>query len=108
MRKSLLIGLSIFCVSMPVTARDEEMNLILSPDMHRVCTGPADKMILADTVGYHRGGKPRSRNRVLLTFTYTSAWQTKSGPRIAGTPSWSMNGMQRMALLPAGAWNRPE
>lgn len=77
---------------------DDEMNPILSPDLHRVCTGPADTMILADTVGYHRGGKPRSRNRVLLTFTYTSAWQSKPGLQITGTPSWSMNDMQRMAL----------
>lgn len=77
---------------------DEEMNPILSPDLHRVCTGPADTMILADTVGYHRGGKPRSKNRVLLTFTYTSAWQSNPGPQISGTPSWSMNDMQRMAL----------
>lgn len=77
---------------------DEEMNSTLSLDLHRVCTGPADTMILADTVGYHRGGKPRSKNRVLLTFTYTSAWQAKPGPLISGTPSWQMNDMQRMAL----------
>ncbi len=77
---------------------DDEMNPILSPDLHRVCTGPADTMILADTVGYHRGGKPTSKNRVLLTFTYTSSWQSKPGPQISGTPSWSMNDMQRMAL----------
>jgi len=78
--------------------KDEEMNPTLSPDLHRICTGPEGTMILADTVGYHRGGKPRSKNRILLTFTYTSAWQNKSGPIINGTPSWSMNDMQRMAL----------
>ncbi len=77
---------------------DEEMNPTLSPDLHQICTGPADTMILADTVGYHRGGKPKSKNRVLLTFTYTSAWQDKSGPQIDGTPTWPMNDMQRMAL----------
>jgi hypothetical protein len=77
---------------------DNEMNPTLSPDLHRVCTGPEDTMILADTVGYHRGGKPRSNNRLLLTFTYTSAWQGRPGPVISGTPSWPMNDMQRMAL----------
>jgi hypothetical protein len=77
---------------------DEEMNSVLSPDSHLVCTGPADTMILADTVGYHRGGKPRHKNRILLTFTYTSGWSGKRRLRISGKPPWSMNEMQRMAM----------
>jgi len=38
----------------------------------RVCTGPAQTMILADTLGFHRGGKPDAGTRMLVTFTYTS------------------------------------
>ena len=77
---------------------DEEMNPVLSPETHLVCTGPAGTMILADTVGYHRGGKPRSKDRILLTFTYTSAWPDKRGLQLSGRPSWQMNDMQRMAM----------
>ena len=36
-------------------------------------TGRAGTMILADTVGYHRGGKPEAgHRRILITFTFTS------------------------------------
>lgn len=77
---------------------DDEMNPVLSIEKHMVCTGPADTMILADTVGYHRGGKPRAKNRILLTFTYTSAWSGRRKLQVSGTPSWTLNEMQRMAL----------
>ncbi len=77
---------------------DDEMNRVFPPETHRVCTGPANTMILADTVGYHRGGKPRSGNRILLTFTYTSSWPRKRNLLVSGKPSWQMNDMQRMAL----------
>lgn len=77
---------------------DDEMNPVLAPETHMVCTGPEDTMILADTVGYHRGGKPRSKNRILLTFTYASAWSGKRKLQVSGSPSWHLNDMQRMAL----------
>lgn len=76
----------------------DEMNRVFPPESHLVCTGPANTMILADTVGYHRGGKPHSGNRILLTFTYTSAWPRKRHIKVSGKPSWQMNDMQRMAL----------
>ena len=34
---------------------------VLSKDSWIACTGPANTMILADTVGFHRGGKPTER-----------------------------------------------
>ena len=74
------------------------MNRDFPPETHLVCTGPANTMILADTVGYHRGGRPRFGNRILLTFTYTSAWPRKRKLLVSGKPSWQMNDMQRMAL----------
>lgn len=78
--------------------QDDEMNRVFPPETHLVCTGPANTMILVDTVGYHRGGKSRSGNRILLTFTYTSAWPNKRHLSLSGKPSWQMNDMQRMAL----------
>jgi hypothetical protein len=77
---------------------DADMDRMFAPDMQRVCVGPAGTMILADTVGFHRGGKPRSKNRVLVTFTYTSAWPSVRPIKIMGAPTWQPNDMQRMAL----------
>ncbi|MFQ5566624.1 MAG: phytanoyl-CoA dioxygenase family protein [Paracoccaceae bacterium] len=77
---------------------DEEINLVFPPEKHLICTGPANTMVLADTVGYHRGGKPRSGNRILLNITYTSAWPSKRQLSVRGKPSWQMNEMQRRAL----------
>ncbi len=81
-----------------IRVTDEEMSRDFGPETHLVCTGPANTMILADTVGYHRGGKPRSGSRILLTFTYTSGWPSKRHFLMSGEPSWQMNDMQRMAL----------
>jgi len=77
---------------------DKEMDHTFPPEKQFVCTGPADTMILADTVGFHRGGNPRSKNRILLTFAYTSSSGRKPQLKIAGEPSWDMNDMQRMAI----------
>ena len=77
---------------------DEEMNRVFPQETQYICTGPANTMVLADTVGFHRGGKPRHGNRIILTFNYTSAWAKKGQLKIAGKPTWPMNDMQRMAL----------
>ncbi len=78
---------------------DEEMNAVLPKETWLTCTGPAKTMILADTIGYHRGGKVASGNRILITFTYTSGWPIKTERTpIAGTPDWEMNAMQRAAV----------
>ena len=37
------------------------------------CCGPAHSLIMADTVGFHRGGNVQEGHRTLVTFTYTSA-----------------------------------
>ena len=51
---------------------DEGMAAIISPPHWKVCSAPANTVILADTTGYHKGGKCESRNRLLLTFEYVS------------------------------------
>jgi hypothetical protein len=83
------------------TITDEEMRAAIPADGWMTCTGPANTMVLADTVGYHRGGKPRKGNRILITFTYTSGTplaKARHAPQVKGTPSWATHAMQRHAL----------
>ena len=78
---------------------DGEMNKAFPADSWITCTGPAHTMIIADTVGYHRGGKPTEGDRILVTFTYTSGAPSKA-PRskLRGSPMWNMSEIQRYAL----------
>jgi hypothetical protein len=77
---------------------DEEMDPVLPPEKQMICTGPADTMILADTSGFHRGGKPRGKNRLMLAFAYTSAWPAKRTLKLDAEPSWTPSDIQRAAL----------
>lgn len=80
---------------------DDRMTRFIPPEKWRVCTGPANTMIIADTIGYHRGGKPIAGRRILITFTYTSGAPITSRQLwVRGTPSWSLAGIQRAALRP--------
>ena len=56
----------------PKRITDDEMRAAIPAQDWVACTGPAGTTILADTVGFHRGGKPTIGNRILITFTYTS------------------------------------
>lgn len=63
------------------------------------CTGPAHSMIMAETVGFHRGGYVREGHRMLVSFTYTSAKPQKPRwLRIKGTPPADFNDLQLAAL----------
>jgi hypothetical protein len=78
---------------------NDAMSLVFPPESWRVCTGPANTMILADTVGYHRGGKPTVGRRILITFTYTSgAPITERSLWVCGTPTWASSAIQRAAV----------
>jgi hypothetical protein len=78
---------------------DTQMSRIFPPSTWKVCTGSAGSMILADTVGYHRGGKPTAGVRVLATFTYTSAApMTARKLRVPTMPSWATRPIQRFAI----------
>lgn len=78
---------------------DEEMVSAFAPDSWLTCTGPANTMIIADTVGFHRGGKPRKGTRILLTFTYTSGTPlVKRVLQIAGRPEWITHPIQSHAI----------
>jgi Phytanoyl-CoA dioxygenase (PhyH) len=78
---------------------DDLMRRIFPEKDWFACTGPAGTMIIADTIGYHRGAKPKLGNRVLMTFTYTSI----SSPcgrdfKVIGPPDDRMTAIQKFAL----------
>lgn len=79
--------------------QDEQMQQVFAPSEWRVCTGPAHTMILADTLGFHRGGRPTAGQRVLVTFTYTSRTPLVDHKLyVTGTPPWATLPVQRAAL----------
>ncbi len=78
---------------------DEQFTDVFPPSAWRVCTGPAGTMILADTIGYHRGGKPAAGTRLLVTFTYTSGTPlVERAIRLKGEPTWMSSAIQRYAV----------
>jgi hypothetical protein len=81
------------------TRRVQDSQMTFPPEAWKVCTGPANTMILADTVGYHRGGKPTIGRRTLVTFTFTSGTPIDdSGLWLRDRPVWATSGMQRAAV----------
>jgi hypothetical protein len=78
---------------------DERMERVFDRSEWRVCAGPARTMILADTLGFHRGGRPTSGQRVLATFTYTSRTPVVEHKLwVTGMPAWATAPIQRAAL----------
>jgi hypothetical protein len=85
------------CDSRRVT--DEALDRVFPPNTWRVCTGPAGTMIVADTLGFHRGGKPLVGTRLLVTFTYTSGTPlVERALRLKGEPLWISAAIQRYAI----------
>jgi hypothetical protein len=86
----------------PGRVTDDEMRDVIPPEAWLACTGSAQTMILADTTGYHRGGKPVTGDRILITFTYTSGTPFKnrkySVRRGNGRPAWMSDDIQTYAL----------
>jgi hypothetical protein len=88
--------------SHPKRITDDEMQGAVSSQDWIACTGPAGTMILADTVGFHRGGKPKVGNRILIAFTYTSGKPHLGGHfKVDGVPDWVSHDIQRYALSAA-------
>jgi hypothetical protein len=82
-----------------VRITDEEMASAIGPENWIHCMGPVGTMILADTVGFHRGGYVRHGNRVLITFTYTSGIPFKPRKaRVKERPGWLRAQIQEAAL----------
>lgn len=83
----------------PRRVLDQEMMTTFPTDRWIECTGPAGTMIIADTVGYHRGGYIREGHRLLVTFTYTSGAPQKARRlALAAEPTWHLSPIQEYAL----------
>jgi len=83
----------------PRRVLDHEMVDTFPPARWTECTGPARTMIIADTVGYHRGGHVVEGHRLLVTFTYTSGSPQKARRlALATEPTWERDAMQDYAL----------
>lgn len=78
---------------------DEEMARTFPENDWKICTGPDNTLIMADTVGFHRGGKVAEGQRILLTLTYTSGSpQSRRNLRLQGWPDWITEPQQAHAL----------
>ena len=78
---------------------DAAIRAVFDETEWRVCTGPTHTMILADTLGFHRGGKPTAGTRMLITFTYTSGTPlVQPSIWLKETPSWVSLPIQRAAV----------
>jgi hypothetical protein len=78
---------------------DDEMITVFPKESWLECTGPANTMIIADTVGFHRGGKVNNGTRLLITFTYTSGKPlVKRELHVAGQPEWISHPIQQYAF----------
>ena len=63
-----------------------------------VCTGPAGTVVVTDTCGYHKGGKPTVGERRLWTAQFTSiAAAAKRNFEVVGRPE-ELSVEQRFAL----------
>lgn len=78
---------------------DEEMVSVFPKNSWIECTGPSNTMVIADTVGFHRGGNVKSGKRILITFTYTSGSpQKKREWKVTGKPDWISEEIQKSAI----------
>lgn len=79
---------------------DAEMAATIPEDRWVKCVGPENTMVLADTVGFHRGGKVESGRRLLITLTFTSGTprETRQELKVPAIPSWATLPIQKCAL----------
>ena len=78
---------------------DDEMAKCIPRDEWVVCTGPPGTVVLADTCGYHKGGKPTKGDRLLWTAQFTSgAADAKRNFELADGAPAGLTPEQRWAL----------
>ncbi len=79
---------------------DEEMAKAFPEDKWVKCVGPAKTMVMADTVGFHRGGKVDEGRRLLITLTYTSGSPQEARElHVTEVPDWATHPIQKSALV---------
>ena len=78
---------------------DDEMAERIPREEWVVCTGPPGTVVLADTCGYHKGGKPTKGDRLLWTAQFTSgAADAKRNFELADGAPDGLTPEQRWAL----------
>ena len=78
---------------------DDEMAERIPRTEWVVCTGPPGTVVLADTCGYHKGGKPTKGDRLLWTAQFTSgAADAKRNFELADGAPDGLTPEQRWAL----------
>lgn len=83
----------------PRRVLDAEMERTFPRARWQSCTGPARTMVMADTVGFHRGGNVEEGHRLLITVTYTSGVpQIDRRLKLVGQPAPSLSPIQAFAL----------
>jgi hypothetical protein len=79
---------------------DEEMERHVPRERWAICTGPPGTVVLADTCGYHKGGKPTTGDRLLWTAQYTTgAADARRNFELAGEAPSHLTPEQRWALF---------
>jgi ectoine hydroxylase-related dioxygenase (phytanoyl-CoA dioxygenase family) len=79
---------------------DEEMTRLVPREEWVVCTGGPGTVVIADTCGYHKGGKPVKGDRLLWTAQFTSgAADAKRNFELTELPSRPLLPEQRWALF---------
>lgn len=76
---------------------DEELERTIDPADRVLCAAPQGRVLLADTTGFHRGGRATARNRVLATWMYVtprSVWPRAFTLRATPEP---LSALQRFA-----------
>jgi hypothetical protein len=79
---------------------DAQMREAIDSAKWKACLGRAGTVILADTTGFHKGGRCEKDSRLLLTFEYVSA--ASQYPRefsLRGSQGEVLDGVQRDALF---------
>lgn len=79
---------------------DEEMAERIPREEWIVCTGEPGTVVIADTCGYHKGGKPERDDRLLWTAQYTSGGaEAKRNFRLEGVEPENLTIDQRFAIF---------
>lgn len=82
-----------------VRVTDEGMETAYPRSQWKQCVGPEDTLIIADTIGFHKGGKPENRPRILVTMTYTSANPLMGRHLVlSNKPTWSLSPLQEKVI----------
>lgn len=83
----------------PRRVLDDEMQNTFPKSQWLECLGKAGTMIIADTVGFHRGGYVNEGHRLLITFTYTSGVpQEPRKLKLSGELPWTPSPVQAYAF----------